>query len=152
MNKKESLFNKMMEDKKFKEAYVKDKKRIEQFYPGGVVPLYTIDRAVVILKRRQPFLDWLKALPSEDLGETLESINEEPGCYLIPMGEELEPMMENFKALIPEIFQIEMEAYWTDVHAWEKDLSWENFKKWFSYEICDMPIDMGEDEIFKDEY
>lgn len=45
-----------------------------------------------------------------------------------------------------------MGGWWTEEEDWEKDLSFENFNRWFDYEISSMPIDLGEHEIFREEY
>ena len=79
-------------------------------------------------------------------------MNDEPTTYLIPAYEENYLLFAHLSAVCHEIFVLEMNGWWTEEELWENDLSWENFNKWFDYEICSLPIDLGEDEIFREEY
>ena len=129
------------------------KKRIGKYYSEGFVPTHTVDRAVAIIKKKQPYIDWIRNLPDSDNDSTLESINDDPSCYLIPTcGDTIEDIVEHLKAVSSEIFEMEMNGWWTEEGDWEKDLSWENFQKWFDFEISSFPIDLGEDEIYREEY
>lgn len=43
-----------------------------------------INRSLVILKPKQPFLDWTRTLEDEDKDLTLEQLAEDSIAYLIP--------------------------------------------------------------------
>jgi len=43
-----------------------------------------INRSLIILRTKQPFLDWARSLDDESKDLTLESMNEESTAYLIP--------------------------------------------------------------------
>jgi hypothetical protein len=111
-----------------------------------------IDRAIVLIKKKNPYLEWVRNLPDPDLEIGLEELNQDPSSYLIPSSEEDDELLEHLKSVSSEIFKIEMNSWWTVESDWEKDLSWKNFKKWFDFEISSMPLDLGEDEIYREKF
>lgn len=114
--------------------------------------MYAINRAIVIIKKKQPFLDWLKQLPDPEMNMTLAEINSsEPCCYLIPVSESNEVQLKHLKTYSKDIFEDQMGGYWTDEDDWENDLSWANFKKWFDFEISTLPFDCVDEDIQRDD-
>ena len=151
MSKKESIFDQMMKDDKFKKLFQEKQARIDKYYSCGFVSSFTVDRAVVIIKKKQPFLDWANNLPDPDSDSTLESINSEPSTYLIQNDGD-DDLLDRLKCIAPEIFELEMNGWWIEEKDWESDKSWENFCKWFDFTISSLPIDLGEEDIFREEY
>ena len=114
--------------------------------------MYTINRAVVIIKMKKPYMDWVRKLPdsNSDFDITLDQLNAEPTCYLIPVSETQTGLLNNLKKVSTEIFKEQMRSWWIDEQNWEQDLSWKNFKKWFDFEFCSLPFDLAKGEIFKE--
>lgn len=150
--KSSEIFSQIMKDPKYKKEFEKARKTLTKHYSKNFVPSYEIDRAVIIIKKKKPFLDWIKNLPDSDLEITIDDLNSEPSTYLIPAYEENYLLLAHLSAICHEIFVLEMNGWWTEEEVWEKDLSWENFNLWFEYDICSLPIDLGEGEIFREEY
>lgn len=146
------IYSQIINNTEYKKEFEKAKKEISNHYSKNLVPSFEIDRAVVIVKKKEPFLEWVKNLPIQDVKVDLNALNDEPTTYLIPAYEENYLLFAHLSAVCHEIFVLEMNGWWTEEELWEKDLSWENFNKWFDYEICSLPIDLGEDEIFREEY
>ncbi len=147
-----SIYEQVMENKEHKKEFEKERKRLSKFYSEKYIPTHMVDRAVIVVKKKRPFIDWIRKLPDLDLEITLKSINEDPSTYLVPSCEDDVGQLAYLSLICHEIFAIEMSGWWTEESAWEKDLSFENFNRWFDYEISSMPIDLGEDEIFREEY
>ena len=100
----------------------------------------TINRAVVIIRKKKPFFDWLKSLPD---GHNLPGAREdlsagEPDCYLIDASESDEVLLKRLRQHSVAIFEHQMDGWWTDEKDWEQDLSWKNFRRWFDYEIASL--------------
>ena len=115
--------------------------------------MWIIDRSILIIEKKAPFLTWLKTLPdTEAVGMTLEELNEHPTCYLLPPYEEEKEALEALEEICEEVFCEEMEAWSTDESAWETDRSLKNFKSWFGFRFSAMPVDLVEGEIEKEEY
>lgn len=141
-----------MKNENSREVFEKESQKLSKYYSENLVPTHTIDRTVVILRKKQPYIDWIRRLPDPDLETTLEEINREPSTYLIPSCEDNIGLLAHLCSVCHEIFAVEMSGWWTDEQDWEKDLSFENFNCWFDYEISTLPIDLGEGEIFRNEY
>ncbi len=45
--------------------------------------MFEIDRSLIVVKPKQPFLDWVQAVDYEE-GLTLEHVRDDPSAYLIP--------------------------------------------------------------------
>lgn len=141
-----------MKNKESRKVFETESEKLSKFYSENYVPSYTLDRAVIILKKKQPYIDWIRKLPDPDLETTLEEINSEPSTYLIPSSEDNIGLVAYLNSVCHEIFAIEMGGWWTEEEDWEKDLSFENFNRWFDYEVSTLPIDLGEHEILREEY
>ena len=46
--------------------------------------MQNVNRTAVIIKPKQPFVDWLNSIPGESTDNTLESVSEENTTFLIP--------------------------------------------------------------------
>ena len=109
--------------------------------------MYVENRAVVLIERNQPFLDWLQGLPDPRPVSSLESVNDEPSSYLVSNGIDGNDITEELKEVYHQIFEVEMNEWWTNKDDWEKTLSWSKFNEWFSYKICSMPYDLCVEKI-----
>ena len=111
-------------------------------------PIYMLDRVCVVIEKKTPYLNWIRNLPDPDLETSLEDLNREPSCYLIPnyevSGDELEEYLQEMSI---EVFEQEMASWWTEENDWEQDLSWENFSRWFGFKFISMVVDLGKHEI-----
>jgi hypothetical protein len=114
--------------------------------------MWIVDRSIIIIQKKAPFLDWLRNLPDPDKKITLEELNDNPSCYLLPPFEEQKEAEECLEEICEEIFREEMGAWHTEEGDWEADLSLANFRKWFDYKFSPMPVDLVEGEIEKEEY
>lgn len=83
-----SIYEQVMKNEEFKKEFEKESKRLSKFYSENFVPTHTVDRAVVVVKKKQPYMDWIRKLPDPDMETTLESINDDPSTYLIPSSED----------------------------------------------------------------
>jgi hypothetical protein len=138
----------IMNNKTLKKEFENDCKFFKSYYEKNeVIDAYTIDRAVITLIKKEPYLKWANSISDPDLVSTLEDLNSDPSTYLIPSGESNVELLAHLCVLSKEIFEIELNGWSTDEKEWEKDKSWENFNKWFDYTISSMPIDLGRDEI-----
>jgi hypothetical protein len=114
--------------------------------------MWIIDRSILIVQKKAPFLTWLNGLPDPEKQVTLAEINQQPSCYLLPPFEEEAEAWEALAEISEEIFCEEMEAWDTDENNWEKDRSMEKFKEWFDFKFCSMPVDLVEGDVEKEEY
>lgn len=111
-----------------------------------------VNRAAVILKYREPFIRWINEADPyhEDPEITIEDANEEGTVYLIATDD-----AENFDDWLnlnyKDLFESELEDWYTDESLWPKKLSKKMFDEWFYVECHSVLIDTVGDEIYDDE-
>jgi hypothetical protein len=86
-----------------------------------------LNRGVVRVRPKQPYLDWAAGL--DDSGIVPNPNNDEPTVYLIPSyGDEAEAW-EILATLHPAIFENELYGWHTDDAAWPNSRDFAMFKK-----------------------
>ena len=114
-----------------------------------------INRAAVILRYKDPAVAWINdADPSDTDGEvTLEAANEERTVYLIS-GEDAETrsILERWiRRNYRQLFESELEGWYTEVTLWPEDRSLSRFKEWFDVECHTVLVDTVGGVIFDDD-
>jgi len=114
-----------------------------------------INRSLVILKPKQPFLDWARTLEDEDKDLTLKHLAEDSTAYLIPelwQDSDQQSLLESYYDVF---FEEQLAGWWTDETAWPQKRDLKMFLDWFElefhglvFDLCDEPIriiENGED-------
>lgn len=115
--------------------------------------MYMINRASIIVRPKQPFVDWINAHPdSAGLDISLEQVRADSTAYLIPEFDSNKEAEDYIKDLSADIFEIELELWYSDDQFWPKKRDYEKFLQWFEVEAHSMVIDPYENEIIRDEY
>jgi len=107
-----------------------------------------LNRSAVVVRRKQPFFDWLKALDVPD--HELPS-REEKNLYLVPDYEDPDHAEKILKKVYDEIFCCELEAWFRFEEDWPRDRSFKVFKQWFTFEHFEIVEDVGRVPIENDE-
>ncbi len=109
-----------------------------------------INRVVLLVRYRQPFIDWINAVDDSGMVVTLTDANEDNQVYLL--DEEDADALEEWLALNHELlFEGELEAWCTDEDLWPEDRGREVFDAWFRVETHSVVYDVGSGPIFDDE-
>ena len=90
-----------------------------------------INRAVVVVKPRQPYVDWANSFDDGIVTATLESLRRDSSVYLVPpydMDDEREDIL---KVCFSVIFENELEGWVTDEALWPKVRDYATFRQWF---------------------
>jgi len=111
-----------------------------------------INRAAVILKYKAPFIQWVNdADPYKDNpGITLESENKDCTVYLI-LEEDAEKLEEWISLNFEQLFESEIEDWYTDESLWPKNRNRKLVDEWFDVECHSVLIDTVDGEIIDDE-
>ena len=104
-----------------------------------------INRAAVILRYKDPAVAWINAADpcDRDRSITLEAANEERTVYLISdedadTGSTLERWIRrNYR----QLFESELEGWYTDPTLWPEDRSLYRFREWFDVECHTVLVD-----------
>lgn len=114
-------------------------------------PRFTLNRGVVILRHRQPFLDWVMQADPEPLEHlTLASLAEDGDAFLIPGG----PAIDNSEDAVRWVekrwrmfFEHMLSDWFTDEALWPKNLSLKMFREWFAVEYCSIVWDVANEQL-----
>ena len=113
-------------------------------YPG-------IYRLAVKLTFKPALYEWINAILPEAL-HLKPAQPEQGGVYLLPVCDYINKYELMLKKFYLEIFKCELWRFQRDDKTWPKDLSWETFKTFFSYEFSSEISDMEADTpIYDDE-
>jgi hypothetical protein len=109
-----------------------------------------LNRAVLILRYKQPFVDWINAAdPDSTHAITLSDSNQDSTAYLIEVEDE--EQLEEWLELNGELlFEQELEGWYADESLWPPDRSLALFREWCTFELCTMVVDTGESPLHDD--
>ena len=113
--------------------------------------LPVVNRSLLIISMKQPFVDWANQLPDlspleKTSPHTLDEINQNPAAYLIPEifdEDELEAYLERAWLLI---FENQLMAWSTNQKLWPKKISLKLFLEWFEISFNSMVTDLWSKE------
>jgi len=103
--------------------------------------IWFLNRGLVILRPRQPFVDWVRESdPGDPVPE--EVIRESVSAFLIPdfdmTADSHAWIRENFELL----FEIQVDEWYTDAAMWPSERDWETFQEWFDVELIEVAWDL----------
>ena len=110
-----------------------------------------LNRGVVIVRPKQPYLDWAAGLDDSGI---VPDPSDEQTVYLIPSYEGDEAAWKILENVYPTIFENELYGWHTDEAAWPRGRDFAMFKDWFEVELhsivedlCDFAIVDDDDEV-----
>lgn len=111
-----------------------------------------LNRAALILRYKQPFVDWINAVdPSPDSeAPTLSEVDDERTVYLVEVEDEGELrrwLARNYE----EVFEEELNGWYTDPALWPRERSLKMLEEWCSFELHTVVVDLGESAIGDDD-
>ncbi len=101
----------------------------------------SINRAAVIIKPKQPFVDWLNSVFSDD-NYTLEQLRRDNLSFLIPIFDDPDDTIKYLKKAFHEIFDWELYGWCVDRETWPENRNWKMFNEWFEIEINSEVFDL----------
>jgi len=113
--------------------------------------MQSINRTAVVIRPKQPFVDWLNSIPDEDIDFTLEQVSKDNITFLIPEYDDPRDSRAYIKKIYSDIFEFELFGWITTEELWPKKRTWEMFQEWFSVEINSEVFDLVDREIEKEE-
>jgi len=94
----------------------------------------SIDRGIVIVKPRRPFLEWVNRDPTLLPPVTMAYLKKDCTAILVPDLDSLEDMLNYLTPLKPLLFEMELEAWNRDPATWPQERTRETFDAWFELE------------------
>lgn len=110
-----------------------------------------LNRSAVVVKPRQPFLEWLHTSDPTSGNITLDELEQDPTIYLIPECDRKGDIQKVLRKLCGEIFVEQLAAWWTDEKSWPKDRGFAVFCRWFEWQHHSLLIDLCDEPVRGDE-
>ncbi len=105
--------------------------------------MLTLNRSAIIIKPRQPFLDWLHLADPTSHQITLAQIREDPTIYLIAEGGDKNAVRTGVRADFEVIFEEQLESWYADRATWPARRSFATFCEWFDVEFHSTVMDVA---------
>jgi hypothetical protein len=101
-----------------------------------------INRSLIIVKPKQPFLDWLRSIDPEDKNLQPEEINDDATAYLIPELETPDQQDHIIDWCAEFVFEQELWSWYTDEDMWPVGRDVKMFREWFAIEFHSLVNDV----------
>ncbi len=110
-----------------------------------------LNRSVLILRYKQPFVDWINAAdPTPTHTTKLADVNEDSTAYLLEVEDEDE-LAAWLEANGEMLFAEELDGWYTDPALWPDDRSLAQFKRWCTFKLHTVVVDTGATPLADDE-
>jgi hypothetical protein len=109
-----------------------------------------INRCILIVKAKQPFLLWLQSLP-DPANFTLEQINRDNAAYLLPEYDDdndRKKLLQRYSSLI---FEEQLSSWWRDETDWPAQRDMRTFTQWFDVEFHSVVLDLVDRPLLREE-
>lgn len=107
-----------------------------------------LNRSLIIVRPKQPFLDWATSLDNSGLDPELEG-NET--AYLIPEFDDEREAQRILQRMYEEVFQRMLSSWNTQESCWPKPRTLALFHEWFDIQHHSIVEDLGDDALEDDE-
>jgi hypothetical protein len=122
-------------------------------------PRFQLNRGLVVLRYKQPYVDWVKTAGEAPIEITLEQANEDGDAFLLPTYEsQIDPVdgTEDAVKWIEKrwrmIFEHVLESWIIDEAEWPKKRSLKMFREWFDIEYKSIVWDMSSEPLIIEEW
>ena len=114
-----------------------------------------VNRGALLLRYREPAVRWINEADTYPRGSsvTLRDVNEERTVYLISdkAADSPESLERWIKRHYVELFEAELEGWYTDPDLWPKQKTYKMFSEWFEVECHTVLLDLAGGGIYDDE-
>ena len=102
----------------------------------------TLNRSAVVVKPKEPFLDWLHMADPTSRDLSLSELTREPTIYLLPECDTPAELEDALRERCEEIFIEQLSGWFNGEKTWPRDLGFETFCHWFDLEHHSMLVDL----------
>ncbi|HSH82471.1 MAG TPA: hypothetical protein VLA19_28405 [Herpetosiphonaceae bacterium] len=111
-----------------------------------------INRAVAVIKPRQPYLDWAKSIPGPADDVTLDEVRTDCTAILIPDFDDPAEAEAFIATIAGDLFEMELDSWDRDPRTWPVNRSYAIFREWFDVEIHSIVLDASDDDLIREAY
>jgi len=109
-----------------------------------------LNRSALVVKPKEPFLDWLHKADPTSHELALEDLVLEPTAYLIPECGTREEVTEVLRERCEEIFVDQLDGWYRDQATWPRNRSFAVFSRWFDLEHHSMLMDLCHEPLIRE--
>jgi len=110
----------------------------------------TINRAVAVIKPKQPYIDWVNHLPDNQDWVTVANLQTDCTAILIPEFDREKKSKAFIDTLAESIFEEELAGWCTGEACWPKKRTKKMFREWFDVEVHSVVLEAGKGLIKKE--
>jgi hypothetical protein len=114
--------------------------------------MFMVNRSIVIIRPKQPYLDWVNRVEDTDRKWEMADVSSEPSTYLLPEIDDELAARRFLKKNYKPIFERELDGWHRDSGNWVEPLTYKLFQEWFEIEWGSEIIDLGKGEIEREEW
>jgi len=114
---------------------------------GRLVTMHEINRGLLLVFPKRPFVDWLNSVDPEGSRVTLDDLWREPEAILVEEFESDEEAERLLQRLYGEVFDHMLMEWHTNVAGWPATRDHRTFREWFEVRSLSMVFDQAGDEI-----
>ena len=119
---------------------------LEALLQGGLT-MAMVNRSAVIVKPRQPYLEWCRKGGAEGVADAVfKSLHTEPHVYLLPEYVDPESRRQVLDEFWPELFDAMLEGWLREESLWPTGRTRAMFDEWFEIQMCSLVQDLCLDE------
>ncbi len=111
-----------------------------------------INRAVAIIKPRQPYLAWATSLPDAPTDLTLDGLRRDCTAILLPQVDDPAEAETFIARIYADLFEMELEAWARDRRVWPMTRTYHMFREWFEVEVHSTVLDATRGRITREAY
>lgn len=115
-------------------------------------PRFTLNRTVMLLVPKQPFLQWVNDVDPDEMALTMEDICEDNEVFLIPQLDDEQESMEWVEKRWSMLFEHMLGEWVLDETAWPQKRTLSMFREWFGIELHSMAWDLADEPLSVDDW
>jgi hypothetical protein len=104
--------------------------------------MWSVNRSVLVVRPRQPYLDWVHSLDEEGKKFTLDDLQRDCTALLVPSVESDDHQDEIVAEIYEEVFEHELWSWMQDPAVWPRKRDLATFQAWFELEFCSVAMDV----------
>lgn len=122
-------------------------------------PRFQLNRALVVLRYKQPYIDWVRTAGEFPIELTLEEANDDSEAFLVPSYDSSIDPVDGTEDAINWVekrwrmlFEHVLMSWTEDKNKWPKKRTLKMFREWFDVEYRSMVWDMGNEPLMIDDF
>ena len=102
--------------------------------------MYIINRTIAIIKPKEPYLDWARAVPNP-IDLSLDELRQDCTALLLPDFTDDKEADAYLHSIYRELFDLELAAWDTNEDDWPRERDYATFRAWFDIELHSLVLD-----------